>query len=317
MPDYDGPFPNAIRSAVTPDSPATPMEDIIAAFTAGDDVGSGLPDGGTTNQILAKQSDADGDADWVDPPADGADGTDGEGVPTGGTTGQLLAKNSNTDFDTEWTDPPAGGDPGTNPAYSQNVGDGTTKTFTITHGLGTKDVSVTLRDSGTGEEIAVDNEWGDDEENEVVLTFDPDASAPTADQYRVTVLANGGDGAGGSTLDETPRLLGAWFIAGDLAAQTGTFPAPVPFNHTITHMLVASKSPGAGATFSMNRDTTPIFDGVTTGLDQALGTFDTDDLEPDTAAGFVGDVYTPDVDAVSDSEDAGTDYTITLWGVPR
>jgi hypothetical protein len=30
-------------------------------------------------------------------------------LPTGGTTGQVLAKNSNTDFDTEWIDPPTGG----------------------------------------------------------------------------------------------------------------------------------------------------------------------------------------------------------------
>ena len=39
----------------------------------------------------------------------GADGADGEGVPTGGTTGQILAKNTNTDFDTEWVDAPTGG----------------------------------------------------------------------------------------------------------------------------------------------------------------------------------------------------------------
>lgn len=31
-------------------------------------------------------------------------GTPGVGVPAGGTTGQILSKNSNTDFDTEWAD---------------------------------------------------------------------------------------------------------------------------------------------------------------------------------------------------------------------
>jgi hypothetical protein len=36
-------------------------------------------------------------------------GAAGEGVPTGGTTGQILAKNSNTDYDTEWIDPTSGG----------------------------------------------------------------------------------------------------------------------------------------------------------------------------------------------------------------
>jgi len=36
--------------------------------------------------------------------ADGVDGTDGVGVAAGGTTGQVLAKNSATDYDTEWID---------------------------------------------------------------------------------------------------------------------------------------------------------------------------------------------------------------------
>ncbi len=39
----------------------------------------------------------------------GADGSDGVGVPVGGTTGQVLAKNSNTDYDTEWVDQSGGG----------------------------------------------------------------------------------------------------------------------------------------------------------------------------------------------------------------
>jgi integrin beta 8 len=34
----------------------------------------------------------------------GTDGADGVGVPVGGTTGQVLAKNSGTDYDTEWVD---------------------------------------------------------------------------------------------------------------------------------------------------------------------------------------------------------------------
>lgn len=38
----------------------------------------------------------------------GADGANGQGVPTGGTTGQMLVKNSNTNYDTTWTDPLTG-----------------------------------------------------------------------------------------------------------------------------------------------------------------------------------------------------------------
>lgn len=40
--------------------------------------------------------------------ADGADGADGVGVPTGGTTGQVLAKNSSTNYDTGWVTPTGG-----------------------------------------------------------------------------------------------------------------------------------------------------------------------------------------------------------------
>lgn len=39
----------------------------------------------------------------------GSPGSPGVGVPTGGTTGQILAKDTDTDYDTEWIDPPSGG----------------------------------------------------------------------------------------------------------------------------------------------------------------------------------------------------------------
>lgn len=39
----------------------------------------------------------------------GTAGADGQGVAAGGTTGQILAKQSNTDFDTHWIDAPSGG----------------------------------------------------------------------------------------------------------------------------------------------------------------------------------------------------------------
>lgn len=39
----------------------------------------------------------------------GEKGDPGEGIPEGGTTGQVLAKSSDTDFATEWIDPPEGG----------------------------------------------------------------------------------------------------------------------------------------------------------------------------------------------------------------
>lgn len=57
--------------------------------------------------------------------APGADGADGVGVPAGGTTGQILAKNTATDHDTGWIDAPTGGGPGGDiilpPAFSIDV----------------------------------------------------------------------------------------------------------------------------------------------------------------------------------------------------
>ena len=60
--------------------------------------GASLPSGGTTNQVLAKQSNTDGDVYWK------TDAT-GSGLPTGGNTGYVLTKNSPSDFDAGWSAP--------------------------------------------------------------------------------------------------------------------------------------------------------------------------------------------------------------------
>lgn len=41
--------------------------------------------------------------------ASGSNGSNGAGVPNGGTTGQVLQKNSNTNQDTGWVTPSGGG----------------------------------------------------------------------------------------------------------------------------------------------------------------------------------------------------------------
>lgn len=89
--------------------------------------GAGVPDGGTTGQVLKKVSSTDGDVAWADDaglPSSGTIGqvlaknssTDGDaswvtlhGVPTGGTTGQVLTKSSGTDGDASWQTPAGGG----------------------------------------------------------------------------------------------------------------------------------------------------------------------------------------------------------------
>lgn len=56
---------------------------------------SSLPPGGTTGQILKKQSDTNGDASWetLTIPTE---------IPSGGSTGQILAKASPTNGDVAW-----------------------------------------------------------------------------------------------------------------------------------------------------------------------------------------------------------------------
>ncbi len=67
--------------------------------------GVGVPTGGDTGQVLAKQSGTDYDTEWVDAIT---------GVPTGGVAADMLVKQSSTDFDTAWAPAPRSFPPETN-----------------------------------------------------------------------------------------------------------------------------------------------------------------------------------------------------------
>lgn len=62
------------------------------------------------------------------------------------------------------------------------IGDGTATTYTVTHGLNTLDVVVSVRSVATGEQVIVDNVANST--TTVQLTF---GTAPSTGQYRVTV----------------------------------------------------------------------------------------------------------------------------------
>ena len=67
--------------------------------------------------------------------------------------------------------------------YSANIGDGSTLAYTVTHNLGTADVVAVVRDASGNAQIA---DWSTNgSATTIVVTF---AVAPTANQYRVTVL---------------------------------------------------------------------------------------------------------------------------------
>lgn len=65
--------------------------------------GVGVPEGGTTGQVLKKKSNTDYDTEWADESGGGSE----HGIPSGGTANQILAKNSATDYDVHWVDPAA------------------------------------------------------------------------------------------------------------------------------------------------------------------------------------------------------------------
>lgn len=84
-------------------------------------------------------------------------------------------------------DPDNGGEPA--PAarfYSQTIGDGTALNYTVTHGFGTSDVLVSVRNVSTGELDAAPVAVNASDPDRVTLRFE---TAPAASGARVTVLA--------------------------------------------------------------------------------------------------------------------------------
>jgi len=67
-------------------------------------------------------------------------------------------------------------------AFAQSIGDGAAVSYTVTHSLNTKDVSVDVYDLATGATVYPDVTRGT--VNAVTVAFDV---APTTNQYRVLV----------------------------------------------------------------------------------------------------------------------------------
>lgn len=66
--------------------------------------------------------------------------------------------------------------------FSANVGNGSSSSIAVTHNLGSKDITVSVRDAASDAGVLVD--WVATDTNNVTLTF---AVAPASNAYRVTV----------------------------------------------------------------------------------------------------------------------------------
>lgn len=79
-----------------------------------------------------------------------------------------------------------------NIAYATTIGDGTTTAFTLTHGLGTADIVVAVREVATPFRM-IDATVAAISTTQVTVTF---ANAPATNSYRVVVVAVGGTPSG-------------------------------------------------------------------------------------------------------------------------
>lgn len=67
--------------------------------------------------------------------------------------------------------------------YSANIGDGTSTSIAVTHGLGTKDIAVSLRKNS--DDAGFFTDWVATDINTVTVTF---AVAPASGEHRITVI---------------------------------------------------------------------------------------------------------------------------------
>lgn len=67
--------------------------------------------------------------------------------------------------------------------FSANIGNGSSTSIAVTHGLGTKDVAVSLRKNS--DDVGFLTDWVATDANTVTLTF---AAAPSSNEHRVTVI---------------------------------------------------------------------------------------------------------------------------------
>jgi hypothetical protein len=117
---------------------------------------------------------------------------------------------------------------GSGGSYTANVGDGTNTSFTITHGLATRDVIVQLYENGSLYQN-VDVDIRHTTTSAVDLVF---SVAPTTNQYRVVISSGNGGGSTNywnldvnndlSSISGFTSLTGTWSVSGGVIVQTDT-----------------------------------------------------------------------------------------------
>jgi hypothetical protein len=294
----------------------------------------------------------------------GAQGPPGQGVPTGGTTGQVLAKNSDTDFDTEWVTGGGGtsdhadltnldyasaghtGFAGTEVENTftadQNI-QGSVNTNTVLVGLNGYG-AVTVRNGLGSPTITLDGSTGTVQAT-VIAGSGTGLTALSADNVTSGTLAVARGGTGQTTATTAFNALapaqtgnaGKYLTTNGTAASWGTVTAPtiptfalaqgtpvttganktnvliVPLAGTITRAWAAAKTgpTGADLVFDINLNGTTIWSTQANRLKITAGSTTGNTTTFDTAVVSAGDQLTIDVDQVG-STIAGQDITVSL-----
>ena len=133
-----------------------------------------VPEGGTTDQVLAKRSGTNFDLKWKDDESGTGDSNvdSDQLVPAGGSTGQVLTKKTGTDYDDEWADAPGLTGTEVNTRIAARVPDG-----------GSTGQVLKKASSTNG-----DTEWGEDRTNPATIPSGTSFPAnPTGgDRFRLT-----------------------------------------------------------------------------------------------------------------------------------
>lgn len=108
-----------------------------------------------------------------------------EGSSNGDKIWQLTTNDPITLGTTALTFVAVGSGSGSVNKYAASIGDGSATQITVTHNLGSEDVSVTLREAASNKEARITT-WRVIDSNSIRLDF---AVAPTLNQYRVVVIS--------------------------------------------------------------------------------------------------------------------------------
>lgn len=191
---------------------------------------------------------------------------------------------------------------GTAAGYTADVGDGTNTSYTITHGLGTRDVVVQIYEK-TGTYSQIDCEVRRTTVNAVDLIF---ATAPTSNQYRVVIAPSG---TGLATSNEQTFGYG-----GTLTTYVGTGRYYAQANCTISSVWasVGTAPTGSSIIVDINKNGTTIFTTQANRPTIAIGAaYSGNVTNMDITSLSAGDYITIDIDQIG-STVAGADLTVCV-----